>query len=80
MARRRVILSVPHEPYFRLGNWLRGQHRATRGDHPGHIQHWNRRSFGALLAARFGEVRLVEAFPWIIAETGGGSGCPHFRV
>jgi len=67
VARRAVILSVPHEPYFRIGNLLRGKHVERLGDHPEHVQHWNLRTFGAFLEASFPQVRLIEAFPWIIA-------------
>jgi SAM-dependent methyltransferase len=67
VARRAVVLSVPYEPWFRLGNVLRGNHLSRLGDHPEHVQHWNLRSFGAFLAASFRDVRLIEAFPWIIA-------------
>ena len=67
VARKAVVLSVPYEPYFRIGNVLRGKHLARLGDHPEHVQHWNVRSFGAFLEPWFGEVRLREAFPWIIA-------------
>jgi len=67
VARRAVLLSVPYEPYFRIGNVLRGNHLSRLGDHPEHVQHWNLRSFGAFLEAFFREVRLTEALPWIIA-------------
>jgi hypothetical protein len=67
VARRAVVLSVPYEPYFRIGNVLRGNHLSRLGDHPEHVQHWNLRSFGTFLAASFRDVRLIEAFPWIIA-------------
>ena len=68
VARKAVILSVPHEPYFRIGNVLRGKHLARWGDHPEHIQHWNFRSFGALVRPHFHDVRLIDAFPWIVAR------------
>lgn len=67
VARQAVILSVPHEPYFRAGNVLRGKHLSRWGDHPEHVQHWNFRTFRALLEPAFARVRLVDAFPWIIA-------------
>jgi len=67
VARKAVILSVPHEPYFRIGNVLRGKHLSRWGDHPEHLQHWNFRTFGALLEPRFRQVRLLDAFPWIVA-------------
>jgi len=67
VARRAVVMSVPYEPYFRMGNLLRGKYLSRLGDHPEHVQHWNLRSFGAFLAVSFRDVRLTEAFPWIIA-------------
>jgi ubiquinone/menaquinone biosynthesis C-methylase UbiE len=67
VARRAVILSVPHEPWFQMGNLLRGKYLAGLGNHPEHVQHWNFRSLEKLLARSLPEVRIVEAFPWIIA-------------
>ena len=68
VARHRVILSVPHEPYFRLGNLVRGKHLSGWGNHPEHVQHWNPATFQSFLQPTFAEVRVVEAFPWIVAS------------
>jgi SAM-dependent methyltransferase len=67
VARRAVVLSVPYEPWFRLGNLLRGKYLSGLGNHPEHIQHWNPRRFRHFLAAAGWEVGVVEAFPWIVA-------------
>ena len=67
VARRAVVVSVPFEPWFRIGNVLRGKHLSGFGNHPEHVQHWNLRSFGKFLGAAESEVRIIEAFPWIIA-------------
>jgi SAM-dependent methyltransferase len=67
VARRAVVLSVPYEPWFRVGNVLRGKHLSGLGNHPEHVQHWNLRSFERFLSGCMPEVRIVEAFPWIIA-------------
>ena len=67
VARHAVVVSVPFEPYFRIGNVLRGKHLSRLGDHPEHVQHWNLRTFRAFLSGSVSEVRIVEAFPWIIA-------------
>jgi SAM-dependent methyltransferase len=67
VARRAVVVSVPFEPYFRVGNVLRGKHLGILGNHPEHVQHWNLRTFPAFLSGFVAEVRIVEAFPWIIA-------------
>jgi 2-polyprenyl-3-methyl-5-hydroxy-6-metoxy-1,4-benzoquinol methylase len=68
VARTAVILSVPHEPYFRIGNLLRGKHLDRWGDHPEHVQHWNPRTFRASLEPSFVDVRLWNAFPWLVAR------------
>jgi ubiquinone/menaquinone biosynthesis C-methylase UbiE len=67
VARKRVVLSVPYEPYFRIGNVLRGKHLERWGDHPEHVQHWNFRTFRAFLEPSLAHVRLRNAFPWIVA-------------
>jgi SAM-dependent methyltransferase len=67
VARRAVVVSVPFEPYFRIGNVLRGKHLTRLGNHPEHVQHWNLRTFPAFLSGSVAKVRIVEAFPWIIA-------------
>ena len=67
VARSAVVFSVPFEPYFRIGNVLRGKHLTRLGNHPEHVQHWNLRTFHDFLVGTMAEVRIVEAFPWIIA-------------
>jgi SAM-dependent methyltransferase len=67
VSRRAVVVSVPYEPWFRIGNVLRGKHLGGLGNHPEHVQHWNFRTFERFLLASAPEVRLIEAFPWIIA-------------
>jgi len=67
VARRAVVVSVPYEPWFRIGNVLRGKHLSGFGNHPEHVQHWSLRSFEKFLGAATAEVRIIEAFPWIIA-------------
>ncbi|PWU00284.1 MAG: hypothetical protein C5B51_25490 [Terriglobia bacterium] len=67
VARRALVLSVPYEPYFRLGNLVRGKHLRHFGNFPEHVQHWNFATFRAFLSSVLSEIRLIEAFPWIIA-------------
>ncbi|MBI5280394.1 MAG: class I SAM-dependent methyltransferase [Candidatus Solibacter usitatus] len=68
VARQAVILSVPHEPWFRLGNLARGKYLDHRGNHPEHVQHWNPSTLRAMLREEFNTVELFPAFPWIIAR------------
>jgi ubiquinone/menaquinone biosynthesis C-methylase UbiE len=68
VARRAVVLSVPHEPYFSLANAARGKNLdiRPRGSDPDHRQFWSRQSFGALVGERFEVRALYGAFPWTI--------------
>lgn len=64
VAAQNLLVSVPHEPLWRGLNLARGAYVRDLGNTPGHINHWTKRSFMAMLA-RHGEV--VEArspFPW----------------
>ena len=63
-AERHLLVSVPREPLWRMLNMARGAYWAALGNTPGHLNHWSRRSFVALLA-RHGEVVEVRSpFPW----------------
>jgi 2-polyprenyl-3-methyl-5-hydroxy-6-metoxy-1,4-benzoquinol methylase len=68
VTRRDVILSVPREPWFRIGSLVRGKHISRLGNHPEHIQSWDRRGFEEFLASRVEIVSLITAFPWLIAH------------
>jgi 2-polyprenyl-3-methyl-5-hydroxy-6-metoxy-1,4-benzoquinol methylase len=64
VAGRHLLVSVPREPLWRGLNMARGAYLKDFGNTPGHLNHWSKRSFVALLS-RHGEV--VEArspFPW----------------
>ena len=63
-----ALLSVPFEPWFRLGNLVRGKHLPTLGNHPEHIQHWNRETFSDFLKreSNWKVVNMSTAGPWVI--------------
>jgi SAM-dependent methyltransferase len=66
VARTGCLLSVPHEPYFRAGNVLRGKNVSRLGDPSDHLQHWGQREF-AVFCGRELAVRVrATAFPWLI--------------
>ncbi len=66
VARRYVVLSVPWEPWFRLGSLGRGKHLRRFGNHPEHINHWTKRSFAAFVNQQLRVERVTSAFPWIL--------------
>ncbi len=64
VASGHLIVSVPREPLWRVLNVGRGAYIMDRGNTPGHVNHWSKRSF-VQMVARVGEV--VEArspLPW----------------
>lgn len=63
-----LILSVPHEPWFRLGSLARGKYLRGLGNHPEHVNHWNPASFRAFLAAHLEVVEVRRSTPWVIAH------------
>jgi SAM-dependent methyltransferase len=67
----RCVVSVPWEPWFRLGNLGRGKNLARLGNDPEHVQWFTPARLRRTLEASFQEVRVVRAFPWIIAEARG---------
>jgi 2-polyprenyl-3-methyl-5-hydroxy-6-metoxy-1,4-benzoquinol methylase len=67
VARRHLLVSVPREPLWRGLNMARGAYLRALGNTPGHVNHWSKRSFVAMLA-RHGRVEEVRSpFPWTMA-------------
>jgi SAM-dependent methyltransferase len=66
-TRRYAVISVPFEPWWRLGNVLRGAHVREWGNTPDHINHWGKRSFAEVLKLGFHSVKVKSSFPWLIA-------------
>lgn len=64
VAGSHLLVSVPHEPLWRALNMARGAYLKDLGNTPGHLNHWTRRGFVALLR-RYGTVTEVRSpFPW----------------
>ncbi len=68
VAANDVVVSVPHEPWFRLGSLLRGKYLRSFGNHPEHVNHWNPGSLRAFLATRLDVLSVERSFPWLIAH------------
>lgn len=68
VTKRPLILSVPNEPFFRMGNLLTGRHVRSLGNTPGHWNHWTPITFQALVSkhAALEEVKLP--FPWTLVR------------
>ena len=67
LSPRRLLLSVPHEPFFMLSNLARLKNVTRLGNDPEHVNHWSPASFRRLLAPRCDVLRLTTSYPWILA-------------
>lgn len=70
VTRRYALLSVPHEPWWRIGNMARLKYLRSFGNTPGHINHWTRGAFGRLIDKYFKVIKVANPFLWtfVLAE------------
>jgi SAM-dependent methyltransferase len=68
VARRDVVLSVPREPWWRIGNMARGRYLRDLGNTPGHVQHWGRRGFVGQVARHLDVVDVRTPPPWTMVR------------
>jgi SAM-dependent methyltransferase len=64
VTRGYCLLSVPHEPFFRLSNLMRGKNVSRFGDDIDHYQHWTGSTFRKLASRYFRPVVSRYPFPW----------------
>jgi 2-polyprenyl-3-methyl-5-hydroxy-6-metoxy-1,4-benzoquinol methylase len=64
VARGHLLVSVPREPMWRGLNMARGAYLKDLGNTPGHLNHWSKRSFVALLSRHGDVVQARSPFPW----------------
>lgn len=61
-----LLLSVPHEPFFRGANFLRGKNIRAWGNDPGHLNHWSASGFIRFVASHCRVICWRLAFPWTL--------------
>jgi 2-polyprenyl-3-methyl-5-hydroxy-6-metoxy-1,4-benzoquinol methylase len=64
VASDHLLVSVPREPLWRALNMARGAYWKDLGNTPGHVNHWSKRSFVALLERHGEVVQARSPFPW----------------
>jgi len=64
----RVILTVPHEPWFMLSNLAMGKNVTRFGNDIEHCNHFTVGSFKKLLSSRFELSTVTTSYPWILAS------------
>lgn len=68
LSSRRLLLTVPLEPWFQLMNLARGRDFIRLGNHPEHINHWNEETFAAFVAPWATVVRVWTVFPFVFVR------------
>ncbi len=66
------LVSVPHEPWWRVLNVLRCRYLDRWGNTPGHIQHFSSSTFRHFLETRVAVQAFARPVPWLMALCGGG--------
>ena len=63
-----ILISVPYEPWFRLGSLARGKYLSGWGNHPEHVNHWKPSTLRAFLASQVDVVTVTSSMPWLVAH------------
>ncbi|CAN5467716.1 hypothetical protein BH23ACT9_BH23ACT9_01370 [soil metagenome] len=66
VSSRHLVLSVPREPMFRLGNFLTGRHVRAFGNTPGHLNHWGTPGFLRFVSQQAAIAELKLPIPWTL--------------
>lgn len=67
LSRGHVLVSVPREPIWRVMNMARGSYWKDLGNTPGHVQHWSKAGFVAMLSRYADVVEVRSPLPWTLA-------------
>jgi 2-polyprenyl-3-methyl-5-hydroxy-6-metoxy-1,4-benzoquinol methylase len=70
VSKKYVVLSVPNEPFFMLGNLLRGKNISRFGNDIEHINHWTFWQFEKFVGKKLKVKKALHPTPWtlIVAE------------
>ena len=71
VCREGVIVSVPWEPWFKLGNLARGKNVRRLGNDPEHIGAFGPTRLRGLLQPWFDDVTIHRRLPWLLAVARG---------
>lgn len=66
MAEEHLVLTVPNEPWFQLMNLVRGRDLIRLGNHPEHINHWNKKTFAEFVEPYAEVISVQTRFPFVI--------------
>jgi len=66
VTKKYCVISVPNEPWFMLGNLLRGKNVSRLGNDIEHINHWNAWSIKKFIGSKFTVIKTLHPLPWSI--------------
>lgn len=71
VVEKKIIISVPREPLWRVLNMARGKYISELGNTPGHLQHWSRPKLVEMVSQYFDIVEVKSPLPWtmLLAQT-----------
>ena len=64
ICRGRALVSVPHDPLWRVLNMARGKYWSSLGNTPGHLQNFSPRQIRSLCEQHFVVEQQRQPFPW----------------
>jgi ubiquinone/menaquinone biosynthesis C-methylase UbiE len=66
VSKKYVMITVPNEPLWRIGNMARGAYIDSWGNTPGHLQHWSKKGIFKLMKNYFEDGMIKNAIMWNI--------------
>jgi ubiquinone/menaquinone biosynthesis C-methylase UbiE len=66
VAKRYCVISVPNEPWFMLGNFLRGKNVSRLGNDIEHIQHWTHGQMKRFVGKELKVKLMKNPLPWTL--------------
>ncbi len=70
VAKKTILLTVPNEPWFCMGNLLVGKNISRLGNPEDHVNHWSRKKFVKYVEKQYlpfgGGYQSDRSFPWSI--------------
>ena len=66
ISKKHIILSVPNEPIWCIGNMLRFKYLKSFGNTPGHINHWSKNTFIKFINQYCSVKKILMPLPWVM--------------
>ena len=68
VAKSDVVVSVPREPIWRIGNLARCRYVTAFGNTPGHVNHWSSGGFRDFVTTELAVESVLKPLPWTMVH------------